>query len=421
LALSLEDAIQRGLRQNLGLVLGDQNTHLARAQELRARSQMRPNLTGRIGDTEQQINLASYGFNFHFPGFSIPSIIGPFNVFDARASFSQTLLNFQLRDNARASEHLTRAAEFTQKDAREMVVLLVASGYLQVVADEARVEEARTEVKTAAALFERAQDQLKAGLAPALDSLRSQVELKTEQTRLRSLENDQAKDRLAMARLIGLPLAQEYVLSDKVPYADLTPPDLTRAVDQALKTRSDFQSADAKVKAAEAAKRAVIAERYPSVALNADYGDQGPSLWNSHGTFTAGVSVNFPLWVGGRIRSDIEERDAQLQQRTAELADLRGRIEYDVRTALLDVETAADQLQTAGSSVDLARQALTQAQDRFSAGVADNIEVVQAQNAVAVATTTYIDNLYAHNVAKVSLARAMGMAEQGVKQYLGGK
>jgi outer membrane protein TolC len=421
LTLSLADAIQRGLRQNLGLVLGDQNTRQARARELRARSQLRPSLTAHVADTEQQINLAAYGFNFHFPGINIPAIVGPFNVFDARAYFSQSVLNFQLRDNAHASEQLTRAAEFTQKDSRDMVVLLVAAGYLQVIADEARVGEARVEVDTASTLFQRAQDQLKAGLAPALDSLRAQVELQTEQTRLRSLDNDLAKDRLAMARLIGLPLSQNYVLSDKVPYAELTPPDLTAAIDQALKTRADYQSADARVKAAEATKRAAIAERYPSVAVNADYGDQGPSPWNSHGTFTAGVGVNFPLWQGGRIRSDVEESDTELQQRMAELSDLRGRIEYDVRAAVLDLQTAADQLQVSRSSVDLARQALTQARDRFSAGVADNIEVVQAQNSVAGATTSYIDSLYAHNVAKVSLARAMGVAEQGVTQYLGGK
>jgi outer membrane protein TolC len=421
LTLSLQDAIQRGLRTNLGLVVGDQNTRQARAQELRARSQMRPNITGHVADTEQQINLAAYGFNFHFPGINIPAIVGPFNVFDARAFFSQSLLNFQLRDNSRAAQQLARAAEFTQKDARDMVVLLVTAGYLQVIADESRVEEARVEVDTASTLFTRAQDQLKSGLTPAIDSLRAQVELQTEQTRLRAFENDLAKDRLALARLIGLPLAQNYVLSDKVPYAELIPPDLTGAVDQALKTRSDYRSAEGRVQAAEASKRAAIAERYPSIALNADYGDQGPSPWNSHGTFTAGVGVNFPLWVGGRIKSDIEESDAELAERKAELSDLRGRIEYDVRAALLDLQTAADQLQVSRSSVDLARQTLTQARDRFSAGVADNIEVVQAQNAVAGATTTYIDSLYAHNVAKVSLARAMGMAEQGVKQYLGGK
>jgi outer membrane protein TolC len=421
LTLSLNDAIQRGLKQNLALVAGDQDTRLARAQELRARSQLRPSLTAHIADTEQQINLAAYGFNFHFPGVNIPAIVGPFNVFDARAYLSQSLLNFQQLNNSRAATQLTHAAEFTQKDSRDTVVLLVAAGYLQVIADEARVEEARTEVTTASTLFERAQDQLKAGLAPALDALRAQVELQSEQTRLRSLENDLAKDRLAMARMIGLPLAQNYVLSDKLPYAELTPPDLAGAVDEALKTRSDYKSADVRVKAAELSKKASIAEKYPSLALNADYGDQGPSPWNSHGTFTAGVGANIPLWEGGRIRSDIEESDAQLQQRKAELADLRGRIEYEVRTALLDLQTAADQLQVARSSVDLARQALTQAQDRFSAGVADNIEVVQAQNAVAGATTTYIDSLYQHNVAKVSLARSMGMAEQGVKQYLGGK
>ncbi len=298
---------------------------------------------------------------------------------------------------------------------------MVASGYLQVLSDKARVDEAQTEVNTASTLYQRAQDQLKAGLVPALDSLRAQVELQNEQTRLRALENDLAKDRLALARLIGLPLDHPYVLSDQVPYSELAPPDLSTAVAQAVKSRADYMSADARVQAAEASKRAAMAERYPSVEANADYGAQGISPWDSHGAFTAGLSVSFPFYEGGRIRSDIEEADAQLQQRKAELADLRQRIEYDVRSALLDLQTAADQVKVAGSSVEVARQALLQAQDRFTAGVADNIEVVQAQDAVATATTTYIDNLYAHNVAKVALARAMGMADQGVKQYLGGK
>lgn len=421
LTLTIETAIQMGLRQNLGLVLGDQNTRLAQAEARRARSQLLPTISGRIGDTEQQVNLAAFGFTFHFPGVNIPTIVGPFNVFDARAYFSQSILNFQNINNSRAAAHLTRAAQFSQQDARDTVAQLVASGYLQVVADEARVNEAQTEVDTAAALYQRASDLLKSGLTPALDALRARVELQSEQTRLRSLQNDLAKDRLALTRLIGLPLDQNFLLADKVPYSELAPPNLESAVSVALKTRADYKSAEARVQAAEAAKRAAIAERYPSVNLDADYGDQGPSPWNSHGTFTAGVNVSFSIFGGGRTRADIEEADAQLQQRKADIADLHDRIEYDVRATLLDLQTAADQVHVAGSSVEVARQALMQARDRFSAGVADNIEVVQAQGAVAQATTTYIDSVYAHNVAKVSLARAVGLTDQGVKQYLGGR
>ena len=421
LTLSLQDAIQRGLKQNLGLISGTQTTRLARAQQDRAHSSLLPTLSARVADTEQQVNLAAFGFNFHFPGISIPTVVGPFNVFDARAYFSQSLLDLQARNNSRASMHLTQAAELSYKDARDIVVLLVASSYLQVIADEARIEEARTEVGTAQALFQKASDQLKAGLAPALDALRAQVELQSEQTRLRAFENDAAKDKLSLARLIGLPLQQNYMLADKVPYADLIPPDLTGALDQALKSRSDYRAADARVKAAELSRKAAVAERYPTVAVNADYGDIGAQPWNSHGTFSASVGMRVSIFDGGRIRSEIEQADAELQQRKAEAADLRGRIEYDVRSALLDLQTASDQLRTARSSVELARQALTQAQDRFGAGVADNIEVVQAQNAVAAATTTYIDSLYAHNVSKVAIARALGIAGDGIQQYLGGK
>lgn len=421
LSLSLDDTIQRGLKQNLGLVLGNQNTRLARAQELQARSALLPNLSGRVTDTEQQVNLAAFGFNFSFPGISIPTIVGPFNVFDARALVAVPLLDLQARNNSRAAGHLTRAAEFDYKESRETVVLLVASAYLQIVADEARVEEARTEVNTAQALFQKAQDLLKAGLSPAIDALRAQVELQSEQTRLRQLVNDLAKDKLGFARLIGLQLQQDFTLTEKAPYAELAPPDVSAALENALQTRPEYLSADARVRAAEASKRAAVVQRYPTLAINADYGDIGASPWNSHGTFTASVGARFSIWDGGRIRGEIDQADAELQQRKAELADLRGRIEYDVRAALLDLQTAADQVQVARSSVDLARQALVQSQDRFGAGVADNIEVVQAQNAVASASTTYINSLYAHNVAKVSLARALGVADRSLKQYVGGK
>lgn len=419
LSLSLQEAIQRGLKQNLGLILGDQNTRLARAEQSRRRSELLPDLTGRIAETVQQVNLAAFGLKIPFPGVS--NIVGPFNIFDARAYLSQPVLDLQALNNSRAASQNVRAAELAYKDTRDLVVLLIAYAYLQTLADSARVDEARTEVNTAQTLFQKASDQLKAGIAPALDALRAQVELQSERTRLRQFENDYAKDKLNLARMIGLPLAQEFTLADKIPYESLPTLTLTEAMDQAFRSRPDYQSLEAQVRSAEFSRRAAVSQRLPSVELTADYGDIGPNPLNSHGTFSVTGSVRFSIWDGGRIRGEIEQADAELQQRRAQLADLRGRIEYELRAAILDVQTATDQVAVARSSVDLARRALEQAQDRFSAGVADNIEVVQAQNAVATAATSYIDSLYAHNIAKATFARALGVAEKAVTEYLKGK
>ena len=421
LSLSLQGAIERGLRYNLALLLGDQSTRSARAAELRARAALLPSLTGRVADMYEQVNLAAFGFNFSFPGVSIPRIVGPFNVFDARAYLSQKVLDFSAIRNRRAAAETARAADLTQRDARDLVVQLVASAYLQILADGARVDEAQSEVSMARALYQRALDMKNAGMTPAIDALRAQVELQSEQTRLRGLENDRAKDLLAFARLIGVPLEQGVVLTDKIAYAPLTGVTVESGFEKALSGRSDYQAAAAKVRAAELARRAAMAERLPEADLNADYGTIGPSVGNNHGTFTLTGSVRFSIFDSGRIRSEIEQAGAALEQRKAEAADLRQRIQLEVRNALLDLQTAADQVAVAASSEDLARQALTQAQDRFTAGVADNIEVVQAQNALTNASDTHISAVYAHNLAKVALARSLGVTDRGIREFLGGK
>jgi len=420
-SLSLQDAIQRGLKQNLGLIIGDLNTRLAQAEQRRANSALLPDISGRVSDTVEQINLKALGFSFSFPGFNIPSIIGPFNVFDARANLTQSVWNLQRKYSARAAKENLTSAQLSYRDNRDLVTLLVASGYLQVIADGARVDEVRSEVETAQALYNRAADLLRNGLMPAIDALRAQVELQSEQTLLRAHENDLAKDKLALARLIGLPLGQQFILSDQIPYKALEPLDQQEAIEQALRSRYDYQSLQSQIRAAELNKRAAQAERYPSLDANGDFGDIGNYPNNLHPTFSAGGAVTFSIFNGGRIRSDIEQADTELQQRRAQLADLRAQIEYQVRSSFLDLQTAADQIEVARSSLELARQTLTQAQDRFSAGVADNIEVVQAQNSVALASETYIDSVYAHNLAKVSLARSLGMADQHVQEFLGGR
>jgi outer membrane protein TolC len=244
--------------------------------------------------------------------------------------------------------------------------------------------------------------------------------LQTRQQLLIVARNDFAKQKLSIARIIGLALGQEFVLTEKAPYQELTPLPLDTYLQRAYSSRFDYQAAMAQVRAAELSRKGAAAGRYPSLDLNANYGDIGVTPAQSNGTWQVNAGLTIPIFTGGRVHSDVLEADAQLKQARSQLGDLRGRIDYEVRSALLDLNAAAQQVEVARSSVDLAEQTLTQSQDRFSAGVADNLEVVQAQETVARAHESYIQSLYAHNLAKVELARAVGDAEEGAKRYLKG-
>jgi len=301
-----------------------------------------------------------------------------------------------------------------------MVVLAVGNSYLQTIAAAARVETAEAQVTNAQALYGKAADQLKAGLTPSIDALRSQVELQTRQQQLIAARNDLAKLKLSVARIIGLAPGQEFVLTEKAPYQELTVLPLDTYLQSAYSTRGDYQAALAKVRVAELSRRAASAGRYPSLDLNANLGDIGVTPSQSNGTWQVNGGLNIPIFAGNRVHSDVLEADAQLKQARSQLGDLRGKIDYQVRSALLDLAAAAEQVAVARSSVDLAEQTLTQSQDRFTAGVADNLEVVQAQEALASAHESYIQSLYAHNLSKVELAYAIGDAEEGVKRFLKG-
>jgi outer membrane protein TolC len=224
-----------------------------------------------------------------------------------------------------------------------------------------------------------------------------------------------------LARIIGLPSDQEFVLTEKAPYQALTPLPVEVYLQRAYTSRSDFQAAQAQVRAAEFSHRGAAAGRYPTLGFDANYGDVGVTPAHSNGTWQVNGGINIPIFAGGKVHSDVLEADAQLKQARSQLGDLRGRIDYEVRASLLDLNSAAEQVEVARSSVELAEEALTQSRDRFAAGVTDNLEVVQAQESVAGAHESYIQSLYAHNLAKVELARAIGDAEQGVKRYLKGE
>jgi outer membrane protein TolC len=417
LRLSLDDAIQRGLKTNLGVLERETTSRLTRADRLRALSALLPTVTGSVSENVQQTNIAVFGFRFA----GIPQIIGPFGYSDARASAAMNLIDWTARKNAQAAAQNVRASDLSVQDARDLVVQAVANAYLEIIADAARVEASRSEVATAQALYERARDQHAAGVSPAIDELRAQVELKSRQQQLLANENQFAKGKLNLSQVIGLPASQPFELADTAPYAPLEGLTPEESVERAHQSRADYQSATAQLRAAEISRQAAVAERYPTLSINGNYGADGINFGQSHGNFAFTGEVRFNIFDGGRIRADIAQSDAVIQQRKDEIADLERRIDVDVRSALLDLKSAADQVAVSESNLDLAGQTLTQARDRFTAGVTDNIEVVQAQDAVANAQETLIASRYAHNLAKVSLARAVGMTEVNLKQYMGGK
>jgi outer membrane protein TolC len=416
LALTLSEAMDRGLKYNLGLALSQQGTRTAEAARLRALSGLLPNAGIRVSETAQQISLAALGFS-GFPG--IPQIIGPFSVVDARASVTQPVLDLAARYGARAGAAGVKAAQFSYEDARDITVLTVAYLYLQAVAGQARIETVRAQFATSEALYKRAADMKSAGVAAGIDVLRAQVEMQAQQQRLIYFRNEFEKQKLNLARAIGLPVGQEFNLADPLSYT--APPALTleQAVEEAYRSRGDYRRALELVSAAESARRAAQAERYPTVALDGNYGAIGRSPGQSHGTFAAAASLTIPVFQGERVKAAVLEADARLEERRAELEDLRAAIHYQVRTAFLDLTAAGDQVQVARSAADLAAQQLAQAQDRFTAGVANNLEVVQAQEAVATANENYISGLYWYSMGKASLARALGGAEKRAKQFLG--
>jgi len=422
LALKLDDAVQRGLQTNLGLLTRDTTSQTARAERTRALAALLPQVTGSLGETEQQLNLRTIGFNFTFPpipGFhGIPTIVGPFHYTAAQANVSARIFDWNARKNLSSARAGEEAARLSVQDARDLVVQAVASAYLQIIADSSRVVSVQAQVNTAEAIYNRAVDQKKAGTSPGIDVLRAQVELKTQQQRLLAQQNQFEKDKLALGRVIGLAAGQAFDIADTIPFAPLAGLTQDEALRTALAQRPDYQSAMKLVQGAQESLKAARAEWYPTVNLDGYYGDAGPSLNNSHGVFLLTGALSFNIFNGGRIRSDVEQARAQLKQRSDELADLGGEIDYQVRAAFLDIQTAADQVAVAQSNLELANQTLEQSRDRFAAGVADTVEVVQAQESVAAANDSIISARFAHNLAKVELARALGLAEQGIKKFI---
>jgi len=423
ISLSLEDALARGLRYNLGLVESEHASSDVRAERLRALSALLPQISATARQAFESISYQEIGLKLPpIPGLpALPSTSGGFGYQDVRVGFSQPLIDRELRQRYQARKEDERASALSVKDARDVVVLAVGTAYFQVAASAARVETAKAQVASAQELDQLTANRVRSEVSPEIESLRARVEYQSTQQRLTNAVNQLAIDKLTLARITGLAIDQEFELTDKpspVRFAQLT---LDRATADALQGRADLASAEAAVRAAESTLRAEKAQRLPVVSFSANYGGGGRNIGGLSQVYEVAGTVSVPLYTGGRIAADIGQAQADLDRRRSEYEDLRGRIGYDVRVAWLDASASDSSVQVAEKNRTLADRALVQSRDRYSNGVTNHLEVVQAQEAVAAANENYIQSLYSLNVATISLARAMGAAETRLPQLLGGK
>ncbi len=412
--LSLDNAIQQGLKNNLGVILSGTQTSSARAQKLTELQALLPDVEFNGREAVSQVDLAAQGLRI--PGF--PTIIGPFGYTDLRASLDWYLVDVKSLRTYMAAKHQFKAAELSEQDARDMVVLTVGNAYMRVLADQGLVESFVAQVATSKVSLDQANANHDAGTSPKLDVLRAQVDYQSLQQQLIVAQNSLDKDKLSLARVIGLPLEQKFNLSDKEPLAIFDKLDVDATIKQAHANRKDLASMLEQTKAAEEQRKAATADRYPTVRFEGDYGVIGVNLGSSHGTGNAAGIFSVPVFKEFGLRGEAEVAQSQLDTQKAQLSDLNAQVDGDVRDALLDIEATQKQVEVARSSADLASEALSEAQQRYVNGVSDNLAVSQAQRSVAQANDQYVSSLYRNNVAKLSLARALG-AGQDYRKYLG--
>jgi outer membrane protein TolC len=422
LTLTVVDAITRALEHNLGVLAAEEALGKARGTRWQSLSHLMPNVDGRVAESRQKLNLAAFGFGSatgpSFPG--VPDVVGPFNVFDARVYVTQSVFDLGAINDAREDAHLVEAAQLTHRGARDFVVHVAGNAFIQALAAAARADAARAQLATAKTLYTQAVNARESGIVAGIDVLRAQVQQSTQQQRATVSANEFEKSKLVLARVMGLPLGQAFALDGnlpELPYPDLT---LDEAVERAYRTRPDYQAAVERVRAAESARAAVIGSALPAARVAADVGGIGLTAADAKATYTLVASVTVPIFNGGRTRGRLAEADADLRARQTETEDLKASIYYELRGAFLDLQSTTDQLAVATTARDLAARQLTQARDRFAAGVASNIEVVQAQEAVALASEQYIAAQYGYALAKGALVRGTGTTEDALRALIGG-
>jgi outer membrane protein TolC len=424
LPLSLDDAIARGEKRNLQMLLVIQNERIVRGEVLTVENNLLPSLTAKGYLEAQQINLAALGFNgAALEAFGLaPGSVNPIvkvNTAEAQISLNQQLFNVPAYYLYRSAQKSANAAHFSTLNQLGAVTLAVGTQYLLALADAAQIENAKALEKADRVAYDQAKASHDAGVGTNLDVLRARVQLQTQQQAVINDENAFAKDKISLNRIIGLPADQEITLTDTAPYAQFAELPLADAMHLAFQRRKDLLSLEAQLEVAAQARKAVRTERLPTVAFDGYYGVLGVVGGLYHGVFSATGKVSVPVFQEGQLRGEGEVAEAQVIALRQQIDSLQVSIEWQIRSAMLDVQSSNELVKVARSNVDLATQELQDATDRFSAGVDDNLPVVQSQAVLAQAQSRLVQTLYQYNQSKLMLARNTGVVESQYKVYLG--
>jgi outer membrane protein TolC len=420
LPLSIDEAIDLGLKRNVGILLQIQNQRSVHGQVQIVKNNLLPSLTAVAKTSAQQINLAALGFKPGKIAFTanFPTIV-KVDVTSAQMNLSQQLFNVPAYYLYRAAQKADDVASWSMLNQRGTVALNVGTQYLRAVADASEIDNARALLKADEVALNQATASHDAGVGTNLDVLRARVQLQTQQQALINAENVFAKDKIALNRLIGLPVEQELTLTDTAPYSEFAALPLDEAMKLAMERRKDLRSLQSQMDVADRTLKAVKYEYLPSVSAEGFYGVVGETQGLYHGVFSAMGKLSFPIFQEGQLRGEREVATAQLTGLKQQIASLKVTIEQQIRSSMLDADAANEQVKVARSNVDLATQALQDTTDRFAAGVDDNLPVVQAQATLAQAQSRLVETLYQYNQAKLTLARNTGVVETQYKTYLG--
>ncbi|SFS04525.1 Outer membrane protein TolC [Granulicella pectinivorans] len=423
LALSLDDAIAFGMKNNYQLEALRSEDRQVRGAILTAENALLPSLTASARTATQEINLAAMGFKpaslaaFGLPAGSIHTIV-KVDTTAAQLNLDQTVFNVPTYYLFRASQKAAQATNLGVLNGRGSVTLAIGSAYLKALADTAQIADAQALLKADEVAYNQAKLSHDAGVSPNIDVLRTQVQFQQQQQALISAENTFAKDKIALNRLMGLPAGQELNLTDTVPYADLAELPLADALSLAYTRRKDLLMLEAEVKATEVQRKASRYEYMPTVAVNGYYGVLGETRGLYHGVFNAQGTLKIPIFKEAQFRGEREVADAQLISLRQQIQSLHVTIEQQIRSAMLDVESTAQQVKVAQSNEALAKEELDEVTQRFKAGVDDSLPVVRAQATLADAQNRLISTTFQNNQAKLQLARNTGVVETQYRQYL---
>ena len=430
LKLSLDDAVQRGLQNNLGLREAENDERTIHADENIALQEFLPTITLKGSTGVYEHNLAALGFgpgeiskfSVLFPGGKFPpglSLITKNDLTQGQVFFSQTLFSGPVIAGWKAARSGEKAAHFAKMSARGEVVQQVATAYLHAIAASSEVDNAKALLDQDQLQLDHAHEAHEAGTASNIDELRAKVQQQAQEQALIYAQNGLEKDLILLKREIGVDPGQKIALTDPAPSSDLADqtPDEVRAT--AYKNRQDYQNLQNQLVTYRAIHNVYRSQRLPTLVFNSYYGTSTVNGAGTHGDFLASGTLSIPLFREAGIRGNEDASAAQLTAVNTQLDDLRVHIDQQVRSALLDVNASAKLLDVARSNVELATQALSDVTDRVNAGVDDNLPLVTAQATLAAAENNQVESLYQYNIAKLVLARAAGVLEQQYRDYIG--